>query len=240
MAEKCDTPTCLRGVDRVGQLCLPCQKGMRPMTNPKSPHAFDNPTKGVTTGFENPQKKLVIVHNGGNKPKTDPIIIKPTLKVSKSYNNWKKNKTTIEIKSLQKKAVKLIFSSYWYGWDDGFPDAFTEIFKEYGNFITGREVPSKMVGTPDVHTSHINTKGNAAFVLVTDFIYPIQGEASTFREIERSPIMREALGDVSPTDAIEMVKNNGMPFTFTKKDEKTYLWQDGNGIEREIPTWAIA
>ena len=232
MAEKCDTPTCLRGVDRVGQLCLPCQKGMRPMTNPKSPHAFDKTTKG--------KPKLVIVPKSQNKPKTDPIVVKPTLKVSKSYNNWKKDKTDSEIKRLQKKAVELIFSSYWYGWVDGFPDAFTEIFKEYGNFITGREVPSKMVGTPDVHTSHINMRGNASFVVVMDAIFPLEGESRTFQHIERSPILQDALGSVSTTAAIELIKNNGMPFTFTKKDEKTYLWQDGNGIEREIPTWAIA
>jgi len=239
MAEKCNTPTCLRGVDATGQLCLPCQKGMRPMTNPKSPHAFDNPTKGVTTGFGK-KNQPISVTKGGNKPKTVPILVKPTLKVSKSYNNWKKDKTAIEIKSLQKKAVKLIFSSYWYGWDDGLPDAFKEIFKDYGVFITGREVPSKMVGTPDVHTSHINMRGNASFVVVMDAIFPLEGESRTFQHIERSPILQDALGSVSTTAAIELIKNNGMPFTLNKKDEKTYLWQDGNGIEREIPTWAIA
>ena len=234
MEEKCDTPDCLRGVvrgDTYFPLCLPCQKGMRPMTNPKSPHAWNTSTSKneKTTGKPKDQDKPT------NKPKPKLKIVIPKSK----QENWKKDKSDMEIKRLQRKAVELIFTTYWYGWPKGVPKAFTEIFKDYGAFITGREVPSKMVGTPDIHTSHINARGNSSFVLVMEAIYPIQGEASTFREIERSPIMREALGDVSPTDAIEMVKNDGGPFTFTKKDEKTYTWDD-NGIKREIPKWAIA
>ena len=238
MAEKCDTPSCLRGVDAIGKVCLPCERGMRPMTNPKSPYAWDS---SGTTGL--PKPSLTIT--GGSSPKgqnTPTNKPKPKLKIvipKSKQENWKKDKSDMEIKRLQRKAVELIFTTYWYGWPKGVPKAFTEIFKDYGAFITGREVPSKMVGTPDIHTSHINARGNSSFVLVMEAIYPIQGEASTFREIERSPIMREALGDVSPTDAIEMVKNDGGPFTFTKKDEKTYTWDD-NGIKREIPKWAIA
>jgi hypothetical protein len=237
MAEKCDTPDCLRGVDAIGQLCLPCENGLPPMKNPKSPHAWNHqngtqkkpklrivPPTNITTGIKNPQKKpkLRIVHDGQNKPKTDPIIDK----------------------TLQRKAVQLIFSAYWYGWKDGLPDEFEEIFKDYGTFATGREVASKMVGTPDKHTSHINMKGNPSFAFIVDFLYPAEGERRTFEHIERSPVIMEALGGVSAVDAIELIKsdksNPMKPFTFTKKNEQTYTWIDDSNITREIPTWAIA
>ena len=229
MVEKCDTPDCLRGVGVVGQLCLPCGNGLPPMKNPKSPHAWNNqigtPAKGVTTGFVKKEKKVnnqpISVTKGGDKPKTDPIIDK----------------------TLQRKAVQLIFSAYWYGWKDGLPDGFEEIFKDYGTFVTGREVASKMVGTPAVHTSHINMKGNPSFVFIVDFLYPAEGERRTFEHIERSPTIMDALGGVSAVDAIELIKSDKLnpmkPFTFYKKDENTYTWSD-NGVKREIPTWAIA
>ena len=64
-----------------------------------------------------------------------------------------------------------------------------------------------MQGTPDVHKSSINVAGDKSFILIKEAIYPYEGEAAAFKAIKMSPIMIEKLGDVTPTDAIEMVKN---------------------------------
>lgn len=229
MAEKCDTPSCLRGVGAIGQICMPCEKGMPPMTNPKSPHAWNNPIGSATTGSTSKKPK------SQDKVKSEP---KPKVVIPKTAK-WKKDKSDMEIKRLQRNAVELIFTTYWYGWPKGIPGAFTDIFKDYGVFLTGREVPSKMVGTPDIHKSHINMRGNAAFVIIMEAIYPIQGESWAFKEIQDSQILMEALGGVSATHAIELVKHDGESYTFTKKDEKIYTWVE-NGVKREIPKWAIA
>jgi len=255
MAEKCATPECLRGVDDLGDSCIPCQKGFPPMKNPKSPHAWNNtaskkPGVSGTPKHGNkppntPKKKEITVEEGGKiQVMPDKTII---MTDKKGYKTKFKEHERIqaEIKQIQRKAVELIFASYWYGWPDGIPEAFTEIFKDYGVFATGREVPSQMVGSPQVHKSQVNVKGHPSFVLVMEVIYPIQGEASTFREIERSPVMMDALNGVSPTHAIEMIKNHGKTFTFQKvggtvTDGSVYKYIDDTGTTRMIPRWAIA
>lgn len=222
----------MRGVATAGASCLPCEKLMPPMKNPKSPHAYTS-VKPATGTAKAPIKP--------SKPEKKE---KPSSKSKKTTKkeDWKKGKTDIEINQMQKEAVKVIFTSYWYGWPDGVPPAFTELFKPYGNFISIREKPSKMKGKPDTHKSTINAKGKKSFVLVVEAIYPMEGEASAFKAIQTSPIMLEALGDVSPTDAIEMVKNNGKPFLFTKSkmDGSEYTYMDDGGTKRIIPRWAIA
>lgn len=231
MVEKCDTPECLRGVTVKGDLCLPCQKGMPPMKNPKSPHSYTSKTSVKT-----PALVIVTGKESGNKT--------PQSKKDKKtpQGNWKKNLTGPQIAKLQRKAVELIFSSYWYGWPQGMPEAFKDMFHSYGVFSTGREVPSKMVGTPDVHRSQVNVRGHPSFVLVMDAIFPMEGERQTFRMIENSPAMKEALGGVSASSAIEMVKNHGKTYTFTKNkdDGSEYRYVDEQGTTRMIPRWAIA
>ncbi len=232
MAEKCATKECLRGVATAGATCLPCEKLMPPMTNPKSPHAYTSvkPTTG--------KQKAPI------KPSKTEKKEKPSSKSKKTAKkeDWKKGKTDSQINLMQKDAVQVIFTSYWYGWPDGLPPAFAKLFKPYGNFISIREKPSKMKGKPEIHKSTINVKAKKSFVLVVEAIYPMEGEARAFKAIQLSPIMMEALGDVSPTDAIEMVKNNGKAYTFTKhkKDGSEYYYTDDGGTKRAIPRWAIA
>jgi hypothetical protein len=199
------------------------------MKNPKSPHAY---TSAPGTA------------KAPSKPSKSEKKEKPSSKSKKTTKkeDWKKGKTDSQINLMQKDAVQVIFTSYWYGWPDGLPPAFAKLFKPYGNFISIREKPSKMKGKPEIHKSTINVKAKKSFVLVVEAIYPMEGEGRAFTAIQQSPIMLEALGNVSPTDAIEMVKNNGKPFTFTKnkKDGSEYSYIDDGGTKRAIPRWAIA
>ena len=220
MSDVCAEQYCLRPVKGKGLVCVPCQKGFPPLMNPKSPYAKGKPKGSATTGT------TAVVESA-----------KPQVKAQQPPKPQKTIST-----ELQKEAVKEIFTCYWYGWENGIPSAFKEIFSKYGNFISDRAIPSKMVGNPDVHKSTINIAGNKSFILIKEAIYPMEGEAAAFRAIKQSPIMLEALGDVTPTDAIEMVKNDGQPFTFQKDstDGSQYRYADGQGVERKIPRWAIA
>lgn len=228
---QCSTPDCLRGVGLDGGQCKPCSMGMPPMKNPKSPHAWkktgtpsSSTTTSPTTGTGT---------TGSDKPK-----------VSVKTPEKSKNVPTIRVKALssaqEKSAVELIFKSFWYGWKNGVPDIFNEIFAKYGSFLSGRVQPSQMVGTPQKHYSSINSKGKKAFVLLQEVILPMEGESKAFKMIKTSPNILDQLGDVSPTDAIEFVKNHGKAYEFTKKNEETYTYEDDRGVKREIPTWAIA
>jgi len=217
---QCSTPDCLRGVGLEGGQCKPCSMGMPPMKNPKSRHAWKK--TGTTTGT-----------TGSNKPK-----------ISIETPEKSKNVPTVRAKALssaqEKSAVELIFKSFWYGWKNGSPEIFSEIFAKYGSFISGRVQPSTMVGTPHKHYSSINAKGKKAWVLIQEVILPMEGESKAFKMIKTSPNILDQLGEVSPTDAIEFVKNHGSQYEFTKKNELTYTYQDDKGVKREIPTWAIA
>lgn len=244
MTEKCDTPACLRGVLNKNQRCGPCKAGMPPMTNEKSPHNYTS-TTGSQKGKDKPAKeeKGKLVLNKGDKvtvfPSTGDIVVRN--KQGKKVTNFKQGKTDEQIQRLQRNAVKNIFTAYWYGWPDGLPDSFKEIFSRYGSFISDRATPSTMKGMPDVHKSTINVAGDKAFILIKEAIYPIEGEAAAFKAIQMSPIMLEKLGEVSPTDAIEMVKNDGEAYTFHKKGNgESYTYEDVQGVTRGLPRWAIA
>ena len=236
MAEKCNTPECLRGVDNAGEQCMPCELGMPPMKNAKSPHSYTSKVKGNTAkpSHKKPKKGGITVEKGGKLTivtdnKGRRVRVKP-------------KKSSAQIEQLQKDAVKAIFSSNWNGGEGGIPPAFADIFSKFGAFISDRAVPSKMQGTPDVHKSSINVAGDKSFILIKEAIYPYEGEAAAFKAIKMSPIMIEKLGDVTPTDAIEMVKNDGDTFTFTKTkpDGSEYSYEDPQGVVRKLPRWAIA
>ena len=172
MAEKCATKECLRGVATVGTRCMPCEKLMPPMKNPKSPHAYTSST--TTTGTQKAKDKPAkeekgkLVVNKGDKitvfPSTGDIVVRN--KQGKKVTNFKQGKTDEQIQRLQRDAVKNIFTAYWYGWPDGLPDSFKEIFSGYGSFISDRATPSKMKGMPDVHKSTINVAGDKSFILI--------------------------------------------------------------------------
>ena len=284
MAEKCNTPECLRGVDNAGEQCMPCELGMPPMKNAKSPHSYTSKVKGNTAkpSHKKPKKDVITVEKGGKvtiwpdktmivtdkkgtktkvkpslakivqasqKPKKEDMTVKEFIgartggRVTILPEDQQKHiKSSAQIEQLQKDAVKVIFSSYWYGWEGGIPPAFKDIFSKFGAFISDRAIASKMQGTPDVHKSSINVAGDKSFILIKEAIYPYEGEAAAFKAIQMSPIMMEKLGDVTPTDAIEMVKNDGEAFTFTKTkpDGSEYSYEDPQGVVRKLPRWAIA
>tara|TARA_Y100000992_G_scaffold293007_1_gene251140 strand:+ start:2672 stop:3346 length:675 start_codon:yes stop_codon:yes gene_type:complete len=224
MSDVCAEQYCLRPVKGKGLVCVPCQKGMPALTNPKSPYAQGKPKGSATTGKTATTRK----------PKSQ---IKP-----QQPQKTQKTPTVTVTEKQQKQAVKEIFTCYWYGWENGIPPIFKDIFSKFGTFISDRATPSTMIGTPDTHRSSINIAGNKSFILVKEAIYPMEGEAAAFRAINKSPIMLEALQDVTPTDAIEMVKNDGQTYTFQKDstDGSQYRYEDGQGVERKIPRWAIA
>jgi len=232
MAEKCDTPECLRGVGATGEQCLPCKKGMPPMKNANSPYAHT----ALTSKLKNPSQ--------GVMPYAQPSTSLPqkpskAVKVKNKVKKWMTGKTDSEVKRLQKDAVQTIYSAYWFGWPDGIPDAFKDIFAQYGLFISDRAIPSTMVGTPDSHKSTINARGNASFRIIMDAIYPYEGEAATLRNIHQSPIMKDAVKSLNDGDIMAMVKGDGNAYTFEKIDEVYYKYDD-NGTTRMIPRWAIA
>jgi len=237
----CATPTCLRSPADNDTQCIHCQRGMKPMTNPLSPQAAGNKVK---LGFDYPG----ILGPQTGMPLGDklgfPIILpkKPTV-ISKQPVDTKVIKTKEEIKILNKVAVEQIFNSYWYGWENGHPKLFDEIFSQYGNFIHFSVKTSNMVGTPDTHFSTINSSGHAQFaVFVMIHKDKLESNGSIQRQFSRNahPALSQILHGISPQDTFAILENNGKPYNFTKVGNgDTYLYDD-NGIQRKLPKWAIA
>lgn len=264
MVEKCDTPDCLRGVDNKGEVCPKCLKGLPPMKNPKSPHAYTMGTSGGKSGRKlpkadiKPEKSPSILGVNIDKEKVKENGSKVTQNITGSGNVQVGGKTTVNptvkdyhVKSYtqaaSKGAVKTIFNSYWYGWPNGTPKIFAEIFADYGEFISDRVAPSKMVGNPLNHKSTINASGHKAFIILAQQIFPpphrMSDERAASQFIEGSQIAKEALGkDIPTTHAIEFLRNNGKAFTFNrgKSDGSLYTYTDKKGKTWKIPRWAIA
>jgi len=232
----CATPTCLRSPADNDTQCIHCQRGMKPMTNPLSPQAAGN---SLTPKVLGPQTGMPLGDKLGF-----PIILpkKPTV-IPKQTVGTKVIKTKEEIKILNKVAVEQIFNSYWYGWKNGHPTLFDEIFSEYGNFIHFSVKPSTMVGTPDTHFSTINSSGHAQFaVFVMIHKDKLESNGSIQRQFSRNahPAVSQILHGISPQDTFAILENNGKPYNFTKVGNgDTYLYDD-NGIQRKLPKWAIA
>jgi len=265
--EKCNVPNCLRGVENKGDVCKKCLMNLPPMDNPKSPHAYNNPSGTGTASPkadikpEKPSKipfmdttidvdkvkerwdKIPInpIHTRKSKPKADKIvaaIMNPDYFSKKAAD-----------RKTQKEAVKTIFKSYWFGWPNGTPAVFKELFEQYGEFISERITPSKMVGNPKTHKSTINAGGNEHMNVVVQVIYPPgrqRDEREAYEFIENSQLIQEALNEsgtrVPTTHAIELLKNDGQAFTFTraKEDGSLYTYEDAKGKVWKIPRWAIA
>ena len=203
------------------------------MTNPLSPQAAGN----------SPTPKVGFVLQEGDKLGF-PIILpkKPTV-IPKQPVDTKVIKTKEEIKILNKVAVEQIFNSYWYGWENGHPKLFDEIFSQYGNFIHFSVKTSNMVGTPDTHFSTINSSGHAQFaIFVMIHKDKLESNGSIQRQFRNNahPAVSQILHGISPQDTFAILENNGKPYNFTKVGNgDTYLYDD-NGIQRKLPKWAIA
>ena len=237
----CATPTCLRSPADNDTQCIHCQRGMKPMTNPLSPQAaLKLPGNNwITPKVLGPQTGMPLGDKLGF-----PIILpkKPTV-IQKQTVGTKVIKTKEEIKILNKVAVEQIFNSYWYGWENGHPKLFYEIFSQYGNFIHFSVKTSNMVGTPDTHFSTINSSGHAQFaVFVMIHKDKLESNGSIQRQFSRNahPALSQILHGISPQDTFAILENNGKPYNFTKVGNgDTYLYDD-NGIQRKLPKWAIA
>lgn len=231
MVVTCDTPFCLRSPADNDVKCLPCQRGLRPLTNPKSPHAAGNSASVEDYVTEALKQEL--------SKKVSAIIQQP-----KTDNNPPKNvnqgKTDDEIRILNKNAVEKIFNSYWYGWKDGCPPIFQDMFKKYGNFVPASIKPSTMVGTPATHRSSVNASGNQSFAIVKDVILPFEGKGAAMKAIGNSPALKDTLVGISADDAIAICDNNGIVYDFSKKGSGDVYTYDDNGVKRELPRWAIA
>ena len=198
------------------------------MTNPLSPQAAGN---SLTPKVLGPHFFFTI-----------PFQNPPTV-IPKQTVGTKVIKTKEEIKILNKVAVEQIFNSYWYGWENGHPKLFDEIFSQYGNFIHFSVKTSNMVGTPDTHFSTINSSGHAQFaVFVMIHKDKLESNGSIMRQFQNNahPALSQILHGISPQDTFSILENNGKSYNFTKVGNgDTYLYDD-NGIQRKLPKWAIA
>jgi len=150
-----------------------------------------------------------------------------------------KVKTSLS-KQDSKKAVQMIFNSRWWGWKNGLPPQFPELFKQFGKYISSSVQPSKMVGNPQNHRSQINVRGEAPFVMLMEVILPQESMRGVERKLTMSPALIELRGNVSVPDMLVAIENDGQTFDFEKVDEKTYKYEDANGRTHQLPRWAIA
>jgi len=207
------------------------------MTNPKSRHAVGNSSTPKVLG---PQTGMPLGDKLGF-----PIIPpkKPTAIPKQPVDTKTKViKTKEEIKILNRVAVEQIFKSYWYGWENGHPPFFDELFKDYGNFVHFSVKPSSMIGSPDTHLSTINSSGHKAFAIYVT-IHEVEGKATVMRKLqESSPSLASILFGIAQSDAMAILENNGKNYTFTKmpKGNGDVYTYDDNGYTRLIPRWAIA
>jgi len=250
----CATPTCVRSPTNSGGKCIPCKLGHPPMTNSKSPHAAGNSkpkipesaVKAPTTFKERPilGQANPPTHKGlGNRILIPSKDVKAKDKMPKGYTKSMDDKRREFI--LNKKAVELIFNTYWYGWKDGNPEVFTELFKEYGNFIHFSVKPSTMDGNPKTHRGTINVQAEATGVMYLSMFNESGGRhqlMEIFGRTIRGPLVKKLIEDMTVTDAVAMFKNDTLNTTFTRKGDITseiYTYDD-NGTKREIARWAIA
>jgi hypothetical protein len=241
----CATPTCVRPPANSGLLgkCIPCKLGHPPMTNSKSPHAAGNSkpkipesaVKAPTTFKERPSGNNILTPVG----LADSGIFSKPKGYTKSMDDKRKQFM------LNKKAVELIFNTYWYGWKDGNPEVFTELFKKYGNFIHFSVKPSTMDGSPETHRGTINVQADAQGEMYLSMFNESGGRQrlmEIFGRTIRGPLVKTLIEDMTVTDAVAMFKNNKLDTTFTRKGDITsevYTYDD-NGTKREIARWAIA
>ena len=238
MVITCDVNNCLRPPASDNPTCVPCQMGMPPMTNPQSPHAAQHSFtpkimkdgKPIQDGSVNMGVPTLVPTVGTSSGTAPP---KPTISKAKPI------KTSLSTQD-SKKAVQMIFNSRWWGWEDGLPSQFPDLFAQFGKYHKANVKTSSMVGTPDSHRSQINMKGSPPYVTIMELILPVEGMRSVERKLS-SPIYAEARGEVSIPDMMLAIENDGETYTFEKVGDGTiYKYEDAKGKEHQLPRWAIA
>ena len=252
MVTTCAVKDCVRPPSSDNPSCKPCQAGLPPMDNPKSPHAAAN-AGGFIPRIEKSGKPI----QDGKEELGKAKIVIPSYTVS-SGNPGQQKPTNTKDKlkkmgidpALAKKAVQNLFDMGWFNWD-GVPKVFEEMFKEYGNFISANVKPSTMSGVPQKHRGTVNTKALPSYVMLEEVIMKYEGKSAALRNLESSPALQDGYKKakrVTAVDMIEAVENNGDTFDFTLEnhlpktdtDFATYSYVDDTGTKRMIPRWAIS
>ena len=255
MVTTCAVKDCLRPPASDNLSCKPCQAGMKPMDNPKSPHAAAN-AGGFIPRIEKSGKPI----QDGKEELGKAKIVSPQIAVSsegpgqqKPTNKEDKLKNMGIDPIVAKKSVQRLFDMGWFNWDGDVPKVFEEMFKDYGNFISANVKPSTMSGVPQKHRGTVNTQSKPSFVMLELVILGQEGKRSAQRAIESNPIFIEGYKNangVSAIDMLEAVENNGETFDFTletnaiwpstQQDNAVYSYFDDLGTKRMIPRWAIS
>ena len=243
MVTTCAVKDCLRPPASDNPSCKACQAGMKPMTNPNSPHAAAN-AGGFVPRITQSGKPI----QDGKKEMGVAKEVKPTqtaVTAQQKPANTTTNSPNVNIdKAVAKKAVQLIFDTTWFNWDET-PKIFEKIFEKYGNFVSVQVKPSTMVGLPQKHRGTINISGKAPYAFIKDTLLRIEGPSAIMRMLETNPTYTEARGKVSAQDMMFALENDGATFDFTlnypqpNKDMSVYFYNDGK-TDRQIPRWAIS
>ena len=251
MVTTCAVKDCLRPPASDNLSCKPCQAGMKPMDNPKSPHAAAN-AGGFVPRIEKSGKPI----QDGKEELGKAKIVSPQIAVSsegpgqqKPTNTKDKLKNIGIDPAIAKKSVQKLFDMGWFNWN-GIPAPFEKMFQKYGNFISANVKPSTMSGVPQKHRGTVNTQAKPSYVMLELVILGQEGFSSALKAIESNPIFidgyKNAQG-VSAIDMLEAVENNGETFDFTldnttsgDPDFAVYYYFDDLGTKRMIPRWAIS
>jgi hypothetical protein len=252
MVTTCAVKDCLRPPASDNLSCKPCQAGMKPMDNPKSPHAAAN-AGGFIPRIEKSGKPI----QDGKEELGKAKIVSPNT-TAQPENSGQQKATNKEDKLknmgidpiIAKKSVQRLFDMGWFNWDGDIPKVFEEMFKDYGNFISANVKPSTMSGVPQKHRGTVNTQAKPSYVMLELVILGQEGKRSAQRAIESNPIFIEGYKNaqgVSAIDMLEAVENNGETFDFTldnttsgDSDFAVYSYVDDTGTKRMIPRWAIS
>ena len=255
MVTTCAVKDCLRPPASDNLSCKPCQAGMKPMDNPKSPHAAAN-AGGFIPRIEKSGKPI----QDGKEELGKAKIVSPNT-TAQPENSGQQKATNKEDKLknmgidpiIAKKSVQRLFDMGWFNWDGDIPKVFEEMFKDYGNFISANVKPSTMSGVPQKHRGTINTQAKPSYVMLELVILGQEGFSSALKAIESNPIFIEGYKNakgVSAIDMLEAVENNGETFDFTletnaiwpstQQDNAVYSYFDDLGTKRMIPRWAIS
>ncbi len=213
MPIRCGKNGCLRETMVEGTPCKACSIGGRPLTDPKKRGAV----KDV---------------NVTNKPTIAPTGV--------TVYDDKGNPVDLAVLAQANfKACEFIFKTYWYGWENGCPAIFHEMFKDYGTFTVGGSS-----GNQDTISLSKNPQWNFQKVIFQEEKKsngPTKAYTDLVERIKSSPKLTEPslTGGVSLNDLATMVVNEGKSFTFVKGQMGIMQYEDATGIIRQIPTWAI-
>ena len=201
----CGNKGCLRATDVENQPCKSCKAGGKPLLNPKSRHAI--------------QKENVV---------SKEIVKSGIMLLDKSTG---KQVDASILGKMNDNACEYIVNTYWYGWENGFPQVLTEMLKPFGEYKKGAKQKGKMI---------IDLSKDANYNFIATIYANEKNFAGMKQTITTSPSFREKTDKITIDDLAAMVVNNGKSFTFKKRNSGVWEYEDSAGIVRQVPTWAIS